>query len=144
MDLDTTDRLLGIALTVLTISGIVGGAWWKWERPRRQRAEARGLVIDEMADVILGRAERLDRSGEVAQEAQPGVPARLDKVGTRLDSLDGRVAALTDDQEKRLTKLEHRMGAVEEAVRGCPAHTGPTPTVSASLSVTSAPEEPKA
>lgn len=126
---ETTDHLLGIVLGVLGVVSIVGGAWWKWERPRWQRQEARGQTIDAMAEVILGSPEVLDRSGSVAQKAQPGVPARIDKLDVRLDELQGEVRGMKADLHGRVTHLEtvtvsliQRVQGVEVAIEGCPAH----------------------
>lgn len=154
MDLDTAGDVVAIAVGITTLVGVVVGAWWKWERPRRRRAEQRGETLNAIATVILGRAEVLDQSGEVALPAQPGVPAsidrldtRLDRVDTRLDEVGAEVRSMKDDVHDRIGHVERgliafgqRLNGVEDIVRGCPAHTPTTPSVSASLSVTTNPE----
>ena len=158
MDLDTTSDIVAITVGAITIVGAVFGAWWKWERPRRRRAEQRGETLNAIATVILGRAEVLDQSGEVALPAQPGVPARIDRLDTRLDRVDTRldevgaeVRSMKDDVHDRISHVERgliafgqRLNGVEDLVRGCPAHAPTSPAVSASLSVTTNPatEEP--
>lgn len=161
MDLDTTGDIVAIAVGITTLVGLVVGAWWKWERPRRLRTEARwtnleerdkdrGRKLDAVHDVMLGRPAVLDNSGAIAQEGIPGMPAQVKQVDERLTDLKSEVVSLRTDLHGRVTHLEtvtvalvQRVTGVEETVKGCPAHAPTTPSVSASLSVTTNPEEPK-
>lgn len=149
--------IVGILLSTLTIIGILAGWWWRWQRPRHEQAERRGETLEAIATVILGRPEVLDQSGEVALPAQPGVPARIDKldsrldgVESRLDDLGGKFESMKDDIHDRINHVERgliafgqRLNGLEDLVRGCPAHAA-TPAASASVSIhTPQPEEPK-
>lgn len=118
-------------LWVSVIGGVllIVGTLATWMKVGRRSAKK----VEAVSDAILGRAEVLDRSGAVIQEAQPGMPAQvkalteavaeLVNLTNRLDATDKSVAEVRADlsvvkkdvQTLKDARLEHVVTRVESA-----------------------------
>jgi len=104
-DLDSTNALLAALLAGATLIGIVVG-WARWIRPR---LELRMRTREGIRETILGRPPVYDKAnpGKILAAAQPGL-------ATRLDTLEGLVAQIAD-QQRKLDSHDHRITELENA-----------------------------
>lgn len=109
MTIDNTDRVVGLILALVTLSGIVLG-WIRVIRPRIHRGRKEVVAV---RDAILGREAITDSiTGKELAPAVPGMGVRMATTEENLRILADAVAKIADshlrldDHESRIKNLE--------------------------------------
>lgn len=117
MNLEQTDALVGLVISVCVLGGILVG-WAKWLRPRYRRNRDRFVSA---MDSLVGRDAVYDSiTGKEIAPALPGMGVRMAQQEQQMQVLTDAVAKIAesherlDDHERRLHKLE--VAAVERVV----------------------------
>lgn len=117
MDLTRTQDIVGLAIGVATLMGLVVG-WLRWVRPRIRRLRAKTVMA---LDSLVGREAVIDTiTGEEIAPALPGIGARMSHQEQQVELLSVAVTKLVDQQdhqrklEERVDSHDHRIKALEE------------------------------
>jgi len=109
MNIDDTDRIAGLIVSLIVICGAVLG-WVRWVRPRIRRGSKEIVAV---RDAILGRDPITDSvTGKEIAPALPGMGVRMATTEENLRVLAEAVAKIADshlrldDHEVRLKNLE--------------------------------------
>ena len=119
IDLDNTDRVVGLLVAVCTLLGLVVG-WVRWVRPKIHNGRREVVAV---RDAILGRDAIADSiTGKEIAPAVPGMGVRMAHQEAQMQALTDVVARLADSQS-RFDNLETltgdhavRIKALEDAV----------------------------
>lgn len=109
MGVNETGALLGLAISAVTLLGVLAG-YMRWVRPRLRRAVRQVIAV---RDSILGREAIGDSiTGREIEPALPGVGVRLAAQERQMEQLTEAVTRIAASQA-RLENHEERIAALE-------------------------------
>jgi hypothetical protein len=118
IDLDNTDRVIGLLVAVCTLLGLVVG-WVRWVRPKIHNGRREVVAV---RDAILGRDAIADSiTGREIAPAVPGIGVRMAHQEKQMELLTEAVAQIANSQlrfdnlETHVANHEERLKSLEDA-----------------------------